>query len=68
MTELVIVFAVTDGVQLMDIAGPADVFAEANTLHGARFTGLSLLHRKRLFAVLVVLLCRLITCWAHLAA
>ncbi|NHN89992.1 GlxA family transcriptional regulator [Acetobacter conturbans] len=34
MTELLIVFAVSDGVQLMDIAGPADVFAEANTLHG----------------------------------
>ncbi|QEO17960.1 GlxA family transcriptional regulator [Acetobacter vaccinii] len=37
MTELVIVFAVNDGVQLMDIAGPADVFAEANTLHGSQF-------------------------------
>lgn len=34
MTELLIVFVVSDGVQLMDIAGPADVFAEANTLHG----------------------------------
>ncbi|MFT9027108.1 GlxA family transcriptional regulator [Acetobacter indonesiensis] len=34
MTELLIVFVVNDNVQLMDIAGPADVFAEANTLHG----------------------------------
>lgn len=34
MTELLIVFVASDGVQLMDIAGPADVFAEANTLHG----------------------------------
>lgn len=34
MTELLIVFVVNDGVQLMDIAGPADVFAEANTLYG----------------------------------
>lgn len=34
MTELLIVFVVSDGVQLMDIAGPADVFAEANALHG----------------------------------
>ncbi|MFT9014642.1 MAG: helix-turn-helix domain-containing protein [Acetobacter sp.] len=35
MTELLIVFVVSDGVQLMDIAGPADVFAEANTFHGS---------------------------------
>lgn len=34
MTELLIVFVVSNGVQLMDIAGPADVFAEANTLYG----------------------------------
>lgn len=34
MTELLIVFVVSDGVQLMDIAGPADVFAEANTFYG----------------------------------
>lgn len=34
MTELLIVFVVNDNVQLMDIAGPADVFAEANTLYG----------------------------------
>lgn len=34
MKELLIVFVVSDNVQLMDIAGPADVFAEANTLHG----------------------------------
>lgn len=37
MTELLIVFVVSDGVQLMDIAGPADVFAEANTVHGRPF-------------------------------
>lgn len=35
MSELVIAFVVSDGVQLMDIAGPADVFAEANTMHGS---------------------------------
>ncbi|PAL24002.1 SMR family transporter [Acetobacter syzygii] len=34
MTELLIVFVVNDNVQLMDIAGPADVFSEANTLYG----------------------------------
>lgn len=34
MTELLIVFMVSDGVQLMDVAGPADVFAEANTFYG----------------------------------
>lgn len=37
MTELLIVFVVNNGVQLMDIAGPADVFAEANTLYGRPF-------------------------------
>ncbi|MBS1001221.1 GlxA family transcriptional regulator [Acetobacter persici] len=34
MTELLVVFVINHNVQLMDIAGPADVFAEANTLRG----------------------------------
>ncbi|MFT8897775.1 MAG: hypothetical protein ABF968_12575 [Acetobacter sp.] len=50
MTELLIVFVVSDGVRLMDIAGPADVFAFMAGL----FTGLSLQHERRISGVLAV--------------